>query len=271
MNRFTIGAIALSFATSWGLALIYYLLGGRISSPYFMVFCLFYMWMPGLVGLYLARREGIALPLWKRPNRYWLYAALLPLALVVASILLSLPLAPWKGASGLAALLPAGAQASLPPQPVLLLVLLLQTLLAGATLNAVFALGEELMWRGYLWERMRGLGLWRASLWIGPVWGLWHAPLILQGYNYPQHPLLGVVWMMGFCLLLTPWMLYLRDRGGSILVAAIFHGVINGSGNQFVLIERNNDLVVGLLGWVGFAVLLLANLGLYGGQARRPN
>lgn len=53
----------------------------------------------------------------------------------------------------------------------------------GATVNAVFAFGEEFGWRGYLLWELAPWGFWRASFAIGVVWGLWHAPIIVAGYR----------------------------------------------------------------------------------------
>jgi len=118
------------------------------------------------------------------------------------------------------------------------------------------------MWRGYLWERSRELGFWPASLQIGVVWGVWHAPLVyFLGYNYPGHRFWGVILMVVFAILLTPWMLYLREKGNAILAAAIFHGTINAAaGLALYVFARPNDLLVGLTGLSGFVVLALANL-----------
>ncbi|WP_340681246.1 CPBP family intramembrane glutamic endopeptidase [Natrinema gelatinilyticum] len=50
----------------------------------------------------------------------------------------------------------------------------------------VAAFGEEFGWRGLLFLKRSPLGFWRVSLLTGVVWGLWHAPLIVQGYNSPD-------------------------------------------------------------------------------------
>lgn len=257
--------VLVTLGISWAVAGLFYLLGVRLGSPLFFPFSLLYMWIPGLIALGLARREGLNLLRWSRPNRFWLLAWLLPVGLTVLSIPVSLLFGDWVGLAGLLRQLPPQIPLdSLPPPAVLLGLILLQALVAGATLNLLAALGEELMWRGYLWEQVRGRGLWRAAWLIGGVWGVWHAPLILQGYNYPQHPLLGVLGMTLFTLLLSPWMLYLRERGGSVWVAALFHGTLNAVGTLgHLLVERTSDLLVGMLGLAGFALLLAANLGLY--------
>lgn len=250
---------------SWAVAGLFYFLGVRPGGPLFFPFSLLYMWIPGLIALGLARRGGLNLLRWSRPSRYWLLAWLLPVVLTLLSVPVSLLFGPWVGLEGFLRQLPSRLPLeTLPPTATLLLLIILQALVAGATLNLLAALGEELMWRGYLWEQVRGLGLWRAAWLIGGVWGVWHTPLILQGYNYPQHPLLGVLWMTLFTLLLSPWMLYLRERGGSVWVAALFHGTLNAVGPLgHVLVERTSDLLVGMLGLAGFVVLLAANLVLY--------
>lgn len=60
--------------------------------------------------------------------------------------------------------------------------------MSGATVNLPFMLGEELGWRGFQFEETKLLGFWRSSLLIGVLWGLWHAPVIMMGYNYSGEP-----------------------------------------------------------------------------------
>ena len=216
-------ALYWTFGLSWSLALAAHLLGLRPQNPAYLAFAVLYMWVPGLVALAFARKEGVGLPLAFRPNRFWLFAWLFPVALTLLSLPLSLPFAPWKG---LAWALPEG----LPriPEAALWALVLLQGLFAGATVNLLAALGEELFWRGYLWEKLRERGFWPASLEIGFYWGLWHAPLVLLfGHNYPDHRLLGVGMMVLFTLALTPALLYAREKGGSLWAPALLHGTLN--------------------------------------------
>ncbi|ACL69038.1 CPBP family intramembrane glutamic endopeptidase [Halothermothrix orenii] len=140
----------------------------------------------------------------------------------------------------------------------------IQALLAGFTINALVAFGEELGWRGFLQQEFNKLGFWPSSLLIGFIWGLWHAPLILQGHNYPQHPKFGVLMMIIWCILLSPLFSYIRIKSGSVIAAAIFHGTINASfGLAIVLIKGGSDLIVGFTGLAGFIVLLLLNVLLF--------
>jgi len=138
---------------------------------------------------------------------------------------------------------------------------LAQGLIAGITANAVAAFGEELGWRGFLQNELGYMGFWKSSLIIGLVWGIWHAPLILQGYNYPQHPLLGVFMMTAFTMLLAPLFSYVRLKAKSVIAAAIMHGTLNGTGGlSTMLIVGGNDLTVGLLGVAGLVTLALADV-----------
>lgn len=66
---------------------------------------------------------------------------------------------------------------------------------AGFTINGLFAFGEEYGWRGVLMDELRPLGTARANVLTGILWGLWHAPIILLGFNYGQQRILGVLTM----------------------------------------------------------------------------
>lgn len=141
---------------------------------------------------------------------------------------------------------------------------LLSGLFAGATLNALFAFGEELAWRGFLMKEFSGRKFLLVALWIGLIWGFWHAPLILNGHNYPEHPVAGVFMMVGMCLLLTPILMYFRQKSGSVIVPAIMHGTFNATvGVSLMVVTPANDLLYGGPGLAGFITLLLVNVALF--------
>ncbi len=134
--------------------------------------------------------------------------------------------------------------------PTLLFILLiLESLLAGATINTAFALGEEVGWRGFMQVELgKYLGTALTPLAVGVAWGLWHAPLIvLFGYNYPHHrDYLGV---LTFVLLCTIWsyILYIiRYWSGSVIAAAIAHGTINGLAGISALTTIVKDELLGM-------------------------
>jgi membrane protease YdiL (CAAX protease family) len=140
---------------------------------------------------------------------------------------------------------------------------IIQTIIIGGTIIAIFAFCEELGWRGYLLKALRGKKMLHISLITGIVWGLWHFPLILNGANYPQYPVLGILMMTVWCILQSPVMTYIVIKSKSVIPAAIFHGIDNNSGVICSNIVGGNDLIHGLSGIVGFISLLIVNIAFF--------
>ncbi|MCL2231209.1 MAG: CPBP family intramembrane metalloprotease [Treponema sp.] len=150
------------------------------------------------------------------------------------------------------------------PPIIFVLLQVVQAIIAGYTINAVFAFGEELGWRGYLLKALQGKKFLLASLITGAVWGMWHFPLILIGHNYPQHPIAGVAMMVIFCILLSPMMTYIVIKSKSVITAAIFHGCINAiAGISLIFLVGGNDLTIGMTGAAGFITLLFGDIAFY--------
>lgn len=149
---------------------------------------------------------------------------------------------------------------ALPVHPVFLA--LPQAIVAGLTINAVFAFGEEVGWRGFLQHELRGLGFWRGSLVTGTLWGLWHAPLILMGHNYPTQRIPGVFLFTVVCIGLSTLHSWVRLRGGTVWTAAVLHGTFNAAGGLSMIIVAGGELVVGVQGVAGVIALGMLNLGL---------
>ena len=140
------------------------------------------------------------------------------------------------------------------------LIILGQSIIAGLTVNAIAAFGEEFFWRGFLLKQLAKFGWVRSSLIIGFIWGLWHAPLILQGHNYPQHPIIGVPMMIIWCTLLSFPLTYFVAKTKSVFTAAFFHGILNASaGFALLWVSNASDLVAGVTGLSGFIALLILN------------
>lgn len=160
---------------------------------------------------------------------------------------------------GATRLLGAEAVAAAGPPPPLGLILLggaWAAVLAGWTVNGLVALGEEYGWRGLMWEALEPLGIVRANVLIGLAWGLWHAPLVLQGYNFPD-PLTGVPAMVLFCIALSFLLSAIREATGSVLPVAAAHGIFNALAPMVLLVTPGTSPVLaGPLGLLG-AVLLL--------------
>lgn len=142
---------------------------------------------------------------------------------------------------------PALAGTPLPSLVVFVPMVLAQGILAGLTVNGLFAFGEEYGWRGVLAEELRPLGAVRANLLTGVLWGLWHAPIIiLMGHNYGSEwgwgVLVMVAWVTPFSFLL--WLV--RERTGSVLAPAMLHGAGNGVLGVFTYLVADGNVLVAL-------------------------
>ncbi|GBU26882.1 hypothetical protein R84B8_00397 [Treponema sp. R8-4-B8] len=141
---------------------------------------------------------------------------------------------------------------------------LIQGLIAGATVNALAAFGEETGWRGFLLKNLRDMRFFKAAVIIGLIWGIWHAPLILMGHNYPQHPQIGVLMMIAFCILLAPILQYLTIKSKSVIASAIAHGTLNAvAGISIMAVSGGNDLTTGITGIAGFITLFIFVLAIF--------
>lgn len=135
----------------------------------------------------------------------------------------------------------------------------------GSILNLLPALGEELGWRGWLLPHLLRFGTVPAIAISGIVWGLWHAPLILLGYNYPTAPgWLGLLMMTGMCTLMGGVLAWLRIRSRSVWPAALAHGALNASIGLSVVFAQSGEsfdtvhaTILGWSGWILPAVLIV--------------
>jgi len=102
-----------------------------------------------------------------------------------------------------------------------------QSVLLAPILAIVIAFGEEYGWRGYLQSELFKLGRVRGVLLLGVIWGAWHWPLILMGYNYPGHPLLGLLLMALYTTGLAIVLGYAVLKSGSVLLSSYLHALNN--------------------------------------------
>jgi len=101
------------------------------------------------------------------------------------------------------------------------------TTLLASTLSFVALFGEEYGWRGYLQSELFKLGRIRGALLLGVIWGAYHWPVILMGWNYPGYPLLGLVLMVLYCTTEGIVLSYAVLKSGSVLLATFLHAVGN--------------------------------------------
>lgn len=198
-------------------------------------------------------------------NRWWFIGWLLMpvIAVMVLGVTLLMPGAVWSPDNDTI-------QTALESLPAgigvwgMLGITLFSGLYAGITINGIFAFGEEIAWRGYLLKLFKGKKFMTTALLTGTIWGLWHAPIILNGHNYPQHPVIGVLMMVVFCVLLTPMLMYFRQKSGSVIVPAIMHGTFNGVvGITLIMVTPSHDLLYGASGLAGFITLLIVDVIIY--------
>jgi membrane protease YdiL (CAAX protease family) len=280
--------IGLTFLLSWSAAFLFYLCGGKWNTHEAVILGLVYMFMPmtsTIIAQSFVYKESFlsVLRLNFALNRWFFVAWLLPpvLGFLAFGVSLLLPGVTYStDMSGMYEMYkdiipPADYQqmyeqmAQLPLHPVWLA--LAAGLAAGITINALAGYGEELGWRGFLYDELQPLGFWKSSLLIGVIWGVWHAPLILQGHNYPHYPLLGVPMMIVWCVLLSPLFCFIRLKSKSVIPAAIMHGTLNGTFTLAVfLVKGGNELLVGITGISGFIVLALVNVGIFVFQRYKP-
>jgi len=115
-------------------------------------------------------------------------------------------------------------------------------------------LGEEFGWRGYLQRRLDPRRPLRAAVITGFIWGVWHYPVILAGYEYPGYPLTGlIVFPVGtiFLAIIFGW---LRERTGSIWAPSLAHAATNAIGGSLILLAF----------WGGSHPIFVHYLGVYG-------
>lgn len=260
MNKKVIQALILNFSLSWGLALVFKLAGVSYSGNNVALIGVPYMLIPALSIFILSKfvwktplkTWGVRKPQGKSLYISWTFPFLLTLLTLGVSLLFpgvkflsQFPSTPFS-------------------PPVLILILIAQSIIAGLTVNALAAFGEEYFWRGFLLKQIKQSGWSKSSLIIGSIWGLWHAPLILQGHNYPNHPVVGVFMMIIWCILLSFSMIYFTLKTKSVFTAAFFHGLLNATaGFAVLLISPNYDLLLGVTGLSGFIALLIINILLY--------
>jgi uncharacterized protein len=267
--------IIFTFGLSYGLAGLFIASGGEFASAGGMVMAIVYMFMPALSVLIIEKviyREEIRqrLLISFKINKWFAVAWLVPLALALFTFVISLLFPQVSYSPGMEGMF-ARYERMLSPEQVEemkqaidlmpippVLMILLQGMIAGITINAVAGFGEELGWRGFLVRQFEGLSFWKSSLIIGFIWGIWHAPVILMGHNYPGHPVAGVFMMTIWCILLSPLFLYITLKSRSVIAASVLHGTINATGAlSILLITGGNDLLTGLTGLAGFFAVVL--------------
>jgi len=210
------------------------------------------MWFPGVIGLVFARNEGLTLKIFAKPNRFFFLGPLFFLGLMVCAFVVAMPFVQSAEFDffKLLGILVGGYSLSL-------------------TGSMIFALGEEIYWRGYLWEKLKKLPPRKAIVIIGLVWGVWHFPFLfflsqylsgatILGTIYPEFPLIGCLLLPIYTVLLSFIFTYFRLKGGAIMVAAAMHGMASlGVSFSWMVYREPSSFLLGMTGVSGIVISLL--------------
>lgn len=269
--------LAIAFGFSWAMFLLplaFSSLGEATVGMIRLVAFILAMWGPGIAAivttLFISKEPFSTLAL-NRFGKFWVYLAawFVPPLLAALAIPLSvlLGLAEYDPEmtllNNMIAQLPEGSGMTL---EILLIVQIAQGIILGPAINVFATMGEELGWRGYLLPKLLPLGQWKAILLSGLIWGVWHAPAILQGHNYPGYEIAGVFMMILFCVVLGAFMSWLYLATKSSWAPAFGHGAVNAWGGLplIFLVAGFNPLwggtiasLAGILVTAGFILLLV--------------
>ena len=228
------------------------------------------MWAPGVAAiittLFIAKKPFSSLRLnTLGSKRFYLWAWFLPIGLTIIGGVLTLLFGMAELDLSFTMIRDAMASATggseIPVETIVLAQILFAVTLAPFV-NVLFALGEEIGWRGFLLPQLMPLGQWKAILISGVVWGVWHAPAIMQGHNYPGYPILGSFMMIVFCVLLGTIIAWLYLNTKSPWVAALAHGSVNAvAGLPILFFKPNFDMALGgtlaaPTAWIGMALFI---------------
>jgi membrane protease YdiL (CAAX protease family) len=280
--------LAFAFGIAWCTSLVIYLNGGLTESPVVfeqvgVTLALLLMAGPIMSAPALAHlltriitREGWqGARLRPRINRnwgYWVIAWFGPGLLTIAGMIAFFLLFPRyydPSLSTLREMIEASAPPSVDLEEMNIWFLIgaqiLQAMLIAPVVNGLATFGEEFGWRGYLQRKLMPLGPRKAMLAMGAIWGIWHWPVILMGYNYgfdyPGAPFLGPLAMVWFCLIVGTFLGWLTIKSDSVWPAVIGHAAINGMANLGALFVQGQPnsllgpLPTGVIGGIGFAVV----------------
>ncbi|MBI5825815.1 MAG: CPBP family intramembrane metalloprotease [Chloroflexi bacterium] len=219
----------LAYAITWILWGVMIALSLDIKNPLGSILNALAIFGPTLAGIILSvvlnGKQGLSDLIGRvsmgRAGLSWIGIALLiPFLIIIASLLIG---------SGMGSPIPTKLNIS---------IWLLPLLLEGIRIFFVGGpLGEEIGWRGFALPRLlqSNKDTMKASLILGLIWGIWHAPIyaiagtgqndILQtgGSFFVLFPAF-VIWVMGLAVIFT-W-LY-KSTNGNLLIAILFHTAVN--------------------------------------------
>ncbi|MCI6018141.1 MAG: CPBP family intramembrane metalloprotease [Clostridiales bacterium] len=119
------------------------------------------------------------------------------------------------------------------PAHMLVMIQLVTAVTLAPFMNMVFALGEEVGWRGFMTPMLKEwFGCKKAMVLSGIIWAAFHYPLIIfagyeYGVGYFGAPATGMVAMILFTFSLGTLLSYSYEKSQSIWVPVLAHGAVN--------------------------------------------
>lgn len=260
--------ILIVFIMAWALWEIAIRLGISITSPFFQFVALPGAFTPAIAAIIVRKwitHEGFA-DAGLKPNltkwRYYLIAWLLPF--FVSAIIVGLVVAFGIGSPDFSlkrAISILAPSTKVPAISYFTWVFIPISLLTTSLFSTFLLWGEEFGWRGYLQGRLFAKRPLLAAIATGIIWGVWHYPLNIRGYNFPGHPILGLVVFPVSTVLLSIIFGWLRLKTDSIWAPSLAHAATNAIGGSLMvlLFTGGPDFLFsgypGLLGWIPLAAL----------------
>ena len=121
-------------------------------------------------------------------------------------------------------------------------------------INMLVALGEEVGWRGVMFQYLKDkLGITKGRIVGGAIWGCWHWPvMIFAGYEYGKEyigaPVLGPI---VFCLSTMAMGIildYVYEKTETIWMQSLMHGSINAIATLFPFMVKPEYSNLSILG-----------------------
>ncbi len=254
--------LLIAFGIAWAWWEIVIRLGISVGSPLFQLAAIPGAFAPAIAAFIVRRwitHEGFAdagLRLDLRKWPYYIVAWLLPL-LVVGCIVILASFLGLEPDFSLGRGMPAGVPAYVRSHSWLLV--------AAMPINTIFAtpilFGEEFGWRGYLQLRLFPERPLLSAVVTGLIWAVWHYPLMLRGYNFPDNRLLALLVFPVSTIFLSIIFGWLVLKTGSIWSSSLAHSATNVIGGSLSLLLFGGGATllfvsyVGILGWIPLGAL----------------
>jgi membrane protease YdiL (CAAX protease family) len=246
--------LLITFGGTWSVWGIAWLLGLFNTSVFGQMLVAFGAFAPALATFMVRKwvtREGFAdaglHPHLIKRLSYYLFAWLWPLAGVATVV----------AVASMLGILPVRSNVTLT---------LVLSALAGSLFATPLFFGEEFGWRGYLQLRVANRRPLLAAVVTGLIWGVYHYPVILVGFEGFENALLGLIIFPITTVLLSIMFGWLRAKTGSVWVTCLAHSATNSVGGAilaYLYLGGGGFLLasyVGVLGWIPLGLLCLGLL-----------